>query len=231
MPETLLSPSNVLLYGRVIRDFKLDRDELRRYTDQQLIREPKQREDPPLSEEELESREEVAVDDVHPPEEGDLPECELHPLPPPPPRLGSNNFLQAQLLAPGARLARIYGFSYEGHYYDLAKPAIFLVHGPGSDPEAFRPAAAGKHRLPEARVDRAPSDADRSGVARTGTSFAEDMRVWSYDKGDFSIRLDPETGPLEQILLQAELQVDRLQTIYSGNKARLRPNRGGGFSD
>ena len=62
------------------------------------------------------------------------------PPPPPPPRLGGNNFLQAQLASPGARLARIYAFSYEGHYYDLGTPAIFLVHGPGRDPEAFRPA-------------------------------------------------------------------------------------------
>ena len=56
---------------------------------------------------------------------------------------------------------------------------------PGSDPEAWRPATT----MPEARYDRAPSDTDRSGVARQATSFAEDMRVWSYDKGDYSIRL------------------------------------------
>jgi hypothetical protein len=148
-------------------------------------------------------------------------QCQLFPVPPAPPRVGDNNFLQHQLdvdrqdVARRPNLARIYAFSYEGHYYDLAKPAIFLVHGPGSDPEAWRPATS----LPDARVDRAPSDADRSGIARTSTSFAEDMRVWSYDKGDFSIRLDSESGTLEQILLQAELRPDKQQSYYSGQNA------------
>lgn len=217
MPETLLSPSNILLYGRVVRDLTVNRKELKRFTDQPLLREPKQREDPELSEEDLEAREEVAIDDVHPPEPQ---ECELFGLSAAPPRLGRNNFLQAQLLAPGARLARIYAFSYEGHYYDLAKPAIFLVHGPGGDPEAWRPG----NQLPDARVERAPSDVDRTGVARTGASFSEDIRVWSYDKGDFSIRLDPETGPLEQILLQTELRSERIH--YAGDRVRLRGGRG-----
>jgi hypothetical protein len=190
MPETLLSPSNILLYGRVLVDLQL--------TGLPSNKNP--------------------IDDVHPPQPQ---QCELFPVPQSPPRLGDNNFLQRQLdvngedVAKQPNLARIYGFSYEGHYYDLAKPAIFLVHGPGNDPEAWRPATT----LPDARFDRAPSDADRSGIARTGTSFAEDMRVWSYDKGDFSIRLDPENGPLEQILLQAELRPDKQQTYYSGQNA------------
>jgi hypothetical protein len=151
-----------------------------------------------------------------------------------------NTFLQHQLTADAAdpekspRLARIYGFSFEGHYYDLARPAIFLVHGPGNDPEAFRPGTA---RL-ESRGDRAPADADRTGVAYTASSFSHDMRVWSYDKGDFSIRLDPTSGPLEQILLQAELRPDRQQTyysgqdlFYSGQDLYLRRNRSRGTSD
>src|ERR1700761_5166292 len=29
------------------------------------------------------------------------------------------------------RLANIYGFSFEGNYYKMSAPAIFLVHGPG----------------------------------------------------------------------------------------------------
>ena len=32
-----------------------------------------------------------------------------------------------------------------------------------------------------------------------------DMKVWVYDKGDFSMRLDVETGTFEHILLDAEL--------------------------
>jgi hypothetical protein len=214
MPETLLSPSNVLLYGRVMEDLAIVQATYGPVVDPDLT-------------------EDGRIKDAH----GASPlECHPLPPPPPPPRRGDNKFLQRQLLVAEARLARIYGFSYEGHYYDLAKPAIFLVHGPGDDPEAWRPATD----LPDARSDRAPSDADRSGIARTGTSFAEDMRVWSYDKDDFSIRLDIETGTFEQILLEAAMTTEKRQ-YYSGADLRvagadlrvagadlrLRRNRGG----
>jgi hypothetical protein len=191
MPETLLSPSNVLLYGREIMDIALVRvpDP---YND--LV-------DPDLTDD-------GRIKDAHGAEPVD---CHTLPKPPPPPRLGNNNFLQMQLRAypdqdgqedpRRPRLARIYGFSFEGHYYDLPKPAIFLVHGPGSDPEAWRPAI----NLPNARVDRAPADADRTGVASTPSSFSEDMRVWSYDKSDHSLRLDSDSGTFEQILLERGL--------------------------
>jgi hypothetical protein len=201
MPETLLSPSNILLYGRVLTDLE--------FTGLPV--------EPDINN---------PIDDEQPP---DPVPNKRFPVPKAPARLGNNNFLQRQLDAGVSdpkkkpHLARIYGFSYEGHYYDLARPAIFLVHGPGNDPEAWRPDST----LPHARSDRAPADADRSGIARTATSFAEDMRVWSYDKGDFSIRLDPDSGTFEQILLQVELQTERVQTYYSGQRTRLRGSRGG----
>ena len=135
----------------------------------------------------------------------------------PPPRLGANNFLEEQLRQRDARLARIYGFSYEGHYYDLTSPAIFLVHGEGVDPEAPRLAAA--------RVARAPADADLTGVAGRTGSFSEDMKVWSYDKGDFSLRMDVETGPFEEILLEAELAAEEMQGYYSGQRVRASGQR------
>jgi hypothetical protein len=188
MTETLLSISNVILYGRQLLELRIDRTvELH-----PPVSGPEQRVDEPMV--------------TEPPEA--------------PPRKGDNNFLARQVLDPEARFARIYAFSYEGHYYDLAKPAIFLVHGPGSDPEAFRPDAA----PPDARVSRAPADADRTGVASSCRSFSHDMRAWSYDKGDFSIRLDPDTGPLEQILLQAEIRTERMH--YAGDRVRLKMNRG-----
>src|SRR4051794_11996553 len=36
-----------------------------------------------------------------------------------------------QLLNKNPVLARIYGFSFEGNYYKMASPAIFVVNGPG----------------------------------------------------------------------------------------------------
>jgi hypothetical protein len=106
----------------------------------------------------------------------------------------------------------------------LARPAIFLVHGDGDDPEAPRPTT-------DPRVARAPADADQIGIAYTDRAFADDIKVWSYDKGDFSLRLDPESGPLEQILLAAELKSETVQTYYSGQHARIMSGRARNFGD
>ena len=75
------------------------------------------------------------------------------------------------------QLATIYGFEFEGHYYDLPTPAVMLVHG---NPQT--PAKAG------AAVESDPK-------------LMEDIKVWAYDKGDYSVRLDVSSGPLEEILL------------------------------
>jgi hypothetical protein len=93
--------------------------------------------------------------------------------------------------------ARIYGFSFEGMYYGLPRPSIFLVHGIGS---------------PVGNWDSGfPSTLEQAGVAArewdfSGNSNNQDIYYWQYEKGDFSIRLDPEAGPFEQILLQMALR-------------------------
>ena len=163
MPETLLSPSNVLLYGRVVQD---------------LVYNPS------------------AV----------KPESDT------PTREGRNNFLAQQLGVSTScspvdsvkekskpRLARIYGFAFDGQYYDLASPAIFIVHGPGvtADPG-----------VKDSRQAKAPAKVDLSGVANTPSSMPDDILVWSYDKDDLSLRMDVSTGTLEQILLEMEFAMD-----------------------
>jgi len=203
MPETLLSPSGVLLYGRVVQDLTVV-----------VPAPPAQPATPPVGQ--------------------PLPAPAQPPAPQPhnpPPRLGDNNFLQRQILAHAgtaaleAKIARIYGFSYEGHYYDLAKPALFLVHGGGVRAErpGPDPAAAGGAQPPFSRDARGPDDADRTGVASTERSFSEEMRVRAYDKGDFSIRMDVETGTFEQILLDVELSSERVKLTFGGMHTRLRP--------
>ena len=144
MPESLLSPSNLLLFGRIVEDLQI----------------------------------------VTPTDPGHTPFVV--------PRAAGNRFLETQLTDPNANFARIYGFSYEGAYYELDAPTLFLVHGI-SEPAETAPGAA--------RVSRAPDDPSRSGLAAQDFSFADDLRVWSYDIADFSIRLDMETGTFEQILL------------------------------
>ncbi len=184
MPETLLTSSTVLLYGRVLADLRF------------TYRDPR-------------------------PGEGGNPEQEEKDAPPV--RESGNNFLEAQLRHEGAALARIYGFSFEGCYYDLARPAIFLVHGPGDNPDPrLQQSAKGQQPFdnPE-RKSTAPYGGDFTGTANQAYSFAGDMRVWPYDKDDFSIRLDMETGPFTQILLEAELISEETLSSYSGAHARI----------
>jgi hypothetical protein len=176
MPESLLSPSNILLYGRTLADL-------------QIIHEGDDKADGKNEKQ------------IHTPFVSD--------------RGGQNNFLQQQLNDPTSKLARIYGFSFEGQYYDLAKPALFLVHGDGE--VADQVVGAGGN----ARQARAPEEADRTGVAAQGYSFSEDVRVWSYDGGDYSIRLDVETGTFDQILLDAETRLNKLEGSYTGASARI----------
>lgn len=85
--------------------------------------------------------------------------------------LGSNRFLHGQLTAKKGKtndqkLATVYGFEFEGHYYDLPKPTILLVHG---EPKA--PKDAGAAVVPDPKL-------------------LDTVQVWSYDKADFSIRFD-----------------------------------------
>ncbi|WP_152618436.1 hypothetical protein [Leisingera sp. ANG-Vp] len=136
MAETLLSFSEVLLFGRLVKDLKIkDR-----------------------------SRGE---------------------------RCGDNGFLAKQLQeGTDPRLARIYGFSYEGTYHQLPEPVILLVHGKGED--AF--ADSGEFA-------RSPLSPSKSGVAAADFQMADKVKFWEYDKADYTIRMDLMTGMLEQVLL------------------------------
>lgn len=161
MTETLLSPSNVLLFGREVKDLTI----------------------------------------VHPHDHNPFVVD----------RKTANNLLSKQIRHgedgddDKARFARIYGFSFEGTYYDLPRPVLFLVHGPGvaaethADPRAGAGGAAALAR----RVARSPDDPSRTGVAAPDFSFADGLMVWSYDKADYTIRMDVETGMFEQVLLDA----------------------------
>ena len=89
------------------------------------------------------------------------------------------NLLNEALYRPGAGLARIYGFSYEGRYYKLPSPQIFVVHGdgvevkPGFDPtESF----------------------GISGVEYKAEYFAEGVFMWPYDQADHRATLSEEAA-------------------------------------
>ncbi len=126
MTESLLSPSGVIIFGRVLGGLTLDRD---------------------------------GIPDT-------------------------KSFLGSRLKADNAKFARIYGFSFEGQYVDIVPPAIFLVHDDGTPAE---------------------NSADVSGLAFQDETFASGIMMWSYDKDDFTMRLDSSSGTFEDVLLSSEL--------------------------
>jgi len=84
------------------------------------------------------------------------------------------------------RLARIYGFSYEGSYFKLDAPYVFLVHGEGTPIEE-------------------PTSVADVGVEMKDEEFLRGVRMWSYDKVDFSVRIQVVSGWIEEILLDAAM--------------------------
>ena len=115
--------------------------------------------------------------------------------------VGQNKQLPDQL-EEDARFARIYGFSYEGTYYELPNPTLFLVHGEGESATAGNAPTASPH------ASRAPILPSVSGVGAADFQFADDIRVWAYDKADYTIRMDVETGMFEQVLLDVFFGVE-----------------------
>lgn len=115
----------------------------------------------------------------------------------------SNLALDSQLQQKDAKFARIYGFVYEGTYYTLPKPALFLVHGKGK----------------EAHV---------SGGGIAELALPPDVKWWAYDRWDHGVRLDVNTGPFYEILLNANIDEQGLQSHYSG---KLVAGRRGSLAD
>ena len=96
----------------------------------------------------------------------------------------SNKLLQQKMLQADTMLARIYGFSYEGQYHKLAKPLVFVVHGPG-----------------RSRLENRPASVTNWGMENKDFQFADDVRVWEMDKEDLTLRIDIVSGFLSDILL------------------------------
>lgn len=161
MPETLLSASNILLFGRVVTDLAIVHN----------------------------------AQDPGPP-----PAAITHD----PFRIirgrvsDGNQQLETLVNNNTANFARIYAVSFEGQFYELPAPVLFLVHDAGHPAETTVGSSGGAGH---ARQSRAPDNPDRSGLGAADFSFADDLMVWSYDKADYTIRMDVETGMFEQVLL------------------------------
>jgi hypothetical protein len=86
------------------------------------------------------------------------------------------------------RLARIYGYSYEGNYFKLADPTVFLVYGDGF------PVTPGQ----------SPIALGIAGVEFKDEIFAEHVRMWPVDQLDMAVRIDITIGWMQDILLDNE---------------------------
>jgi hypothetical protein len=131
--------------------------------------------------------------------------------------LGFNKFLKDQLTAdPDSKenppkLAKIYAFSFEGAFYNLPRPAIFLVHGAGSPIRGQGTYDDGKGPV-----------MDDSGIPAREFVFETDVRYWEYDKDDLSLRLDSFSGTLEDILIEAALSATSRSGLQSRSGAQFR---------
>ena len=88
----------------------------------------------------------------------------------------------------------VYGFEFEGHYYDLPKPAILMVNGTAQTPT------------------------DAGAVVQPHPILADNIQVWSVNKGDMSVRLDVDAGPLEDILLEQAIDAAGLAAQTSAKR-------------
>ncbi|SFK32993.1 Pentapeptide repeat-containing protein [Mesorhizobium albiziae] len=77
---------------------------------------------------------------------------------------------------------------------------LFLVHGEGLPASELRINASGAPR-----IARAPGSPSLTGLGQADFQFSDDIMVWSYEKADYTIRMDVETGMFEQVLLDAML--------------------------
>ena len=126
-----------------------------------------------------------------------------------PKELGGNNFLRKQLDQKDARLARIYAIAYEGTFYNLPKPAIYLVHGDGGDIETVDQSGVIAKNFTFERGSAKPATGKGAGATLDG------VRVWQYDKADMTLRLDVMSGTFEEVLLDAALSASSAYALTS----------------
>lgn len=111
--------------------------------------------------------------------------------------------------------ARIYSFSFEGHYYKLPRPLLFLVYGTGEliepppkMPKSGDKGSAGEYRRrPGAKAERHDAEGrvdfntKFAGIEARDWHFSNDLRVWAVDKKDMAVCLDIEIANYQEILL------------------------------
>jgi hypothetical protein len=89
-------------------------------------------------------------------------------------------------------LARIYAFSFEGRFFTLPKPTLFLVEGVGADAETD------------------------TGLAEiSNVRFEAGIKRWMSDKDEMALRADIVIGAVDEILIDAALSPTAKYPIIS----------------
>ena len=139
---------------------------------------------------------------------------------PPLRRLHPNRLLAQQLTSDDATIARIYAFSFQNEFFELVKPALFVVNGDGEfplrgeNPKNPEDPARDSPEIWQLRDYGYPTGL--TGIAESGGTIATDLRVWAYDRDDYSLRLDIMTGPFDRILIEHEFAEEGLQGFARG---------------
>ena len=91
------------------------------------------------------------------------------------------------MTAPNLRIAHIFGFTFAGRYIPLHVPALFVVRTDGE-------------------LVVYPLDPGQLGLAHVDDTvrFPADFRIWAYDSGNETIRLDFTIGTLQKLVIDAE---------------------------
>lgn len=120
--------------------------------------------------------------------------------------------------------ARIYSFSYEGHYYRLPRPLLFLVREKDGvdvgdrlecNSDDAKNCSADIKLLVEIMrqvVSKLPPmkfTSDLSGVEARDWDFSNDIKVWRVDRKDLAVCLDVEIGNYQEVLLDSMIAQDR----------------------
>jgi hypothetical protein len=96
------------------------------------------------------------------------------------------------------QLARIYAMIYQGNYYRLATPTIFLVKEPGVDVVYDRVNAQNNTQISAIGTDVLDELA------------AANMVLWRMERKDFTLRLELERGYVDELLLDPDTGVTKL---------------------
>jgi hypothetical protein len=139
---------------------------------------------------------------------------------PPLRRLHPNRLLARQLTSEDATIARIYAFSFQNEFFELVRPALFVVNGEGEFPlrnqDRDNPDDPGRDLDDIWKQRDYGYPAGLTGVAQSGGNVATDLRVWAYDRDDYSLRLDIMTGSFDRILIEHEFAEEGLQGFTRG---------------